>query len=353
MTRHTITRCDRPLGVGARSKRLLAAARPESTLLWDTGRLKATPVKVPQSRRRCGGVLVYALGSRAHTTAWTAAGAELERIRTGRRMHASFSSSSSTPLAAAQQLARIRLAAAAVPRQAAATVPRQAAAADAAIRLPRPAAALTAAADAPIRRLVNVSSLSPSAARLCLSGRLPLAHPCSSTKVRAPATAAPAYAPSYELHGGQDSRSPGLARAPLLACTSSSSGGARAQEGQEHRLSVPLPSAATAGLGAAARFRHCRRHQARTAHYPVAAGSRTARGSSPCRPSVAASRSGGGAPLMPRHAARVAGIGDAVAVPRATRRHHRPCSMCAATGPSSPSRAHSPRWPPSARTWAS
>ena len=240
MTRHTITRCDRPLGVGARSKRLLAAARPESTLLWDTGRLKATPVKVPQSRRRCGGVLVYALGSRAHTTAWTAAGAELERIRTGRRMHASFSSSSSTPLAAAQQLARIRLAAAAVPRQAAATVPRQAAAtvprqaaaADAAIRLPRPAAALTAAADAPIRRLVNVSSLSPSAARLCLSGRLPLAHPCSSTKVRAPATAAPAYAPSYELHGGQDSRSPGLARAPLLACTSSSSGGARAQEVQ-------------------------------------------------------------------------------------------------------------------------
>lgn len=35
-------------------------------LLWDTGRLKATPVKAPQSRRRCGGVVVYALGSSSH-----------------------------------------------------------------------------------------------------------------------------------------------------------------------------------------------------------------------------------------------------------------------------------------------
>ena len=58
--------------------------------LVDTGYLEATPVKVPQSRRRCAGVLVYALGSRAHTTAWTAAGAELEWIiSTGRRMQAS------------------------------------------------------------------------------------------------------------------------------------------------------------------------------------------------------------------------------------------------------------------------
>lgn len=223
MTRHTITRCDRPLGVGARSKRLLAAARPESTLLWDTGRLKATPVKVPQSRRRCGGVLVYALGSRAHTTAWTAAGAELERIRTGRRMHASFSSSSSTPLAAAQQLARIRLAAAAVPRQAAATVPRQAAAADAAIRLPRPAAALTAAADAPIRRLVNVSSLSPSAARLCLSGRLPL----GLQPIRAPARR------SVPLR---------LRRPPTRPRTSSTAGKtAAAQVLRAHRYSLAHP----------------------------------------------------------------------------------------------------------------
>jgi hypothetical protein len=192
--------------------------------------------------------------------------------------------------------------------------------------------------------------------------RLPLglaAHPCSSTKVRALPTAAPASSPSFARRAPRRARQPQprscartTTRSPILLFRVGLQ--ARAQEGQEHRLSVPLPSAATAaGLGAAARFRHCRRHQARTAHYPVAAGSWTVRGSSPCRPSVAASRSGGGAPPMPRHAARVAGMGDAVAVPRAPRRHHHPCSKCAANGPSSPLRSHAPRWPPSARTWAS
>jgi hypothetical protein len=168
-----------------------------------------------------------------------AAGAGLQRIRVGRRVHAAVSAS--TPRAAAQQLARIRLAAASVPR--------------------------VAAAGAPIRLRVKVSthasawqqqsSRSSSRRAYPLSLRLP--HACAWVGGAAPAGRwQPIRAPArgrrpcrrarqsqpLDVHDRpQQPQSRPCARtttrAPILFFRVGL--WERAQEGQEHQLSVPPP----------------------------------------------------------------------------------------------------------------
>lgn len=233
---------------------------PQSELRPRTRDLTAMPVNVPQNRLRGAGVVACALGSPARSAAW--AQGSRGSARAGGSTLPSFLLLHSAR--SNQQLARIRLAAAAVPPAS----QQQARLSGSASKSPRthPLGSSSSPREAAGRRVYPLSLRLPHACAWVGGAapagrwrpiRAPARRPCRLRSSPAPRPRCTRRAPRarqwqpLDVHDRpQQPQSRSCARTALLARSSSSSGsgyGARAQEGPERpprRPSVAVPLAA-------------------------------------------------------------------------------------------------------------